>query len=200
VAVPVPALAGAPAHEEGCPGDCVICDRLRRALLSELDRRPFDTIAAAGLAAAAELPEPDLAGHYGSVDDCLVAAYDELSREVYGLQADALNAGSGDWRARFLDGVRAALDHLASVPGGIALFFGDDLRAHPLLRVRRAALRQRLARLVADQAREPAPRVEFLLGALAHAAHAETAARGMQPARVTARVNAALRLLEARAA
>lgn len=202
VAATVSALAGAPPQEEGCPGDCAICARLRNALLAQLERQHPLSIAAAGLAAGADLSESDLLDHYDGVDGCLVATYQALSDELYALQVEALSTGSGDWQSNFLDGVRAALDHLAAIPGAMVLFFADELRAHPLLRVRRAAARQRVALLLADQTGEAGGplRSEFLLGALAHAAHAETAARGMQPARVAARVGATLRLLEPRAA
>jgi hypothetical protein len=202
VPVTVPALAGAPSQEEGCPRSCTTCARLRQALLSELEWKHPSSIDAGALAAGAGLGEADLVDHYGSVDGCLVATYEALSDELYALQVDALANGSGDWQSNFLDGVRAALDHLAAIPGAMVLFFADELRGHPLLRVRRAAARQRVARLLADHSGEAGNslRSEFLLGALAHAAHSEAAARGMQPARVAARIGATLRLLEPRAA
>jgi AcrR family transcriptional regulator len=191
--------------EGGCTGDCDVCRRLRQALLASLawDEDPH-ALAAADLADRAELAEADLLAHYGSVDNCLAATYDELAEELFELQLHAFD-GSGDWQSRFLDGMRAALDRIDSTPGATRLFFADDLVAHPRLRTRRAAARQRVARLVADEVgheRErgiPAVQVEFILGAVSHAARAE-AAGGMDPSRVVARVGETLRVLEPLAA
>ena len=192
-------------EEEGCSGDCNVCRRLRRALLAALawNEDPH-ALAAADLAERAELAETDLLAHYGSVDNCLAATYDELSEELYELHLHAFD-GSGDWQSRFLDGMRAALDRIDSTPGAARLFFADDLLAHPRLRTRRAAAQQRVARLVADEVEHeqergmPVIQVEFILGAASHAAKAEVA-EGMEPARVVARVGETLRLLEPLAA
>jgi AcrR family transcriptional regulator len=192
-------------EEGGCTGDCDVCRRLRQALLAALawDEDPH-ALAAADLAERAELPETELLAHYGSVDNCLAATYDELSEELYELQLRAFD-GSGDWQSRFLDGMRAALDHIDSTPGASRLFFADDLLAFPGLRTRRAAAQQRVARLVSDEVEHeqergiPAVQIEFILGAVAHAAKAEVA-DGMEPARVVARVGETLRVLEPLAA
>jgi len=192
-------------EREGCTGDCVVCRRLRQALLAALawDEDP-NALAAADLAERAELAETDVIAHYGSVDNCLAATFDELWEELYELHLQAFD-GSGDWQSRFLDGMHAALDRIDSTPGATRLFFADDLVAQARLRTRRAAARQRLASLVAaevelEQERElPAVQVEFILGAVSHAARSEVA-DGMEPARVTARVGETLRLLQPQAA
>jgi hypothetical protein len=192
-------------EEEGCTGGCDVCRSLREALLAALawDEDPH-ALAAADLAERADLAEADLVAHYGTVDSCLAATYDELSEELYALHVDAFD-GPGDWQSRFLDGMRAALDRIESTPGAVRLFFADELLAHPSLRTRRAAARQRVARLVAGEVEHeqeralPAIQVEFMLGAVSHAAKAE-AADGMEPARVTARAGETLRLLEPLAA
>jgi AcrR family transcriptional regulator len=206
VAVRVPALVGAPTEDAGCTEGCEICRRLRAGLLEDLARHDSRPVAASELAARAGLSEADLVDHYDSVDACLVAVFDELAEQLYDIQAAAFAAGSGDWRSRLLDGMRAGLDHLASSPGAVRLFFDDELRAHPLLRLRRAGFRRRVALLVADERGlehepgQPPVQAEFLLGALSHAALTEVAGTGMDPARVVARVRRTLRLLEPRAA
>jgi hypothetical protein len=194
-----------PPAEEGCTGDCDVCRRLREALLAALDwQEDPNAIAAAEVAERADLAEADLIAHYGSVESCLAATFDELSDELYELHVDAFD-GPGDWHSRFLDGVRATLDRIASTPGAARLIFADELVAHPRLRTRRAAARQRIARLVCDEVEHeqdrgvPAVQVEFLVGAVIHAAQAEAAA-GMEPARVAARARETLRLLEPGAA
>jgi hypothetical protein len=201
----VPVLMDRQLEEEGCTGDCDVCRRLRQALLGALASvEDPHALAAADLAERAELAEADLVEHYGSVDRCLEATYDELSEELYELHIHAFD-GPGDWRSRFLEGERAALDRIASTPGAVRLFFADELLAHPRLRTRRAAARQRVARLVADEVEHEQEQgvaevqVEFILGAVSHAAKAE-AAYGMEPARVAARVSETLRLLEPQAA
>jgi AcrR family transcriptional regulator len=203
VSARTPVLFGAPTEEQGCTGDCEVCRRLRHALLGALDEgaRTLDT---AEIAERADLAEADLFDHYGSVDSCLVAAYDELSQELYELHVEAFD-GPGDWQSRFLEGMRAALDRVDSTPGAARLFFADDLLGHPRLRIRRAVARQRIAQLVAEEVEHeldrdlPGVQVEFILGAVSHAAKAE-AADGMEPARVTARVGETLRLLDPLAA
>jgi AcrR family transcriptional regulator len=202
VAARVPVLAGAPTEEEGCTRDCDVCRRLRDALLEALASHGSHTLESTEVATRADLAEADLVAHYGSVDRCLAATYDELSDELYDLHVDAFD-GPGDWRSRFADGVRAALDRIASTPGAVRLFFADELLAHPRLRTRRAAAGQRVARLVAEEVEHeqdrapPAVQVEFLLGAASHVARTEIAA-GTQPSRVAARVSETLRLLGAR--
>jgi AcrR family transcriptional regulator len=201
VAARVPVLAGAPTEEEGCTRDCDVCRRLRDALLEALASQGAHALEAADVAARAELAEAELVAHYGSVERCLAATYDQLSDELYHLHVDAFD-GPGDWRSRFLDGVGATLDRIGSTPGAVRLFFADDLLAHPRLRTRRAAARQRVVRLVAEEVEHeqdqapPPVQVEFLLGAVSHAARTEMAA-GTQPARVAARVSETLRLLGA---
>jgi AcrR family transcriptional regulator len=204
VSARVSVLTRAPVEEEGCAADCDVCRGLREALLSELARPSTVALTAAGVAARAGLTEADLRVHYGGLEECLGATYDELALELYDLHVNAFD-GAGDWRSRFLDGVRAALDRIATTPGAVRLFFADELRAHPGLRESRAAARQRVARLVAQEMEleqergVPALQVEFLLGAVSHAALDE-AAGGMEPARVTARVGQTLSLLEPLAA
>jgi AcrR family transcriptional regulator len=198
----MPVLVGVPT-EEGCTGDCDVCRRLRHALLDALEQGAW-TLDAAAIAERADLAEAFLFAHYGSVDSCLVAAYDELAQELYELHVDAFD-GPGDWQSRFLEGLRAGLDHIESTPGAERLFFDEELLGHPRLRIRRATARQRVARLVAEEAEHeldrdlPAVQVEFILGAVSYAAQTE-AADGMEPARVTARVSETRRLLEPLAA
>jgi AcrR family transcriptional regulator len=204
VSARVPALARALTEAEGCTGDCAVCRRLRTALLGALAWQDPHTLAAADLADRAELTEADLVAHYGSVERCLEATYDEVSDELYELMLEAFD-GPGDWRARFLVGTRAVLDRIASTPGAARLCFAEELVARPGLRTRRAAERVRLARLVADELEHeqdravPAVQVEFLIGAVSYATQTEAAA-GMEPARVAARVRETLTLLEPKAA
>lgn len=189
--------------EEGCTSDCDVCRSLRQALLDALESDGLPHVEAAGVAARAGLGEADLVEHYGDLAGCLAATYDELSDELYDLHVDAFDS-AGDWRSRFLAGVRATLEHVASTPGAVCLFFAEEVLGDPRLRTRGAAARQRFARLVAEELEAerddavPAVQVEFMLGAVSHAARTEMAA-GVAPRRAAARVSEALRLLEPRA-
>jgi AcrR family transcriptional regulator len=189
--------------EEGCTSDCDVCRSLRQALLDALESDGLAHVEAADVAARAGLAEAELVEHYGDLAGCLAATYDELSDELYDLHVDAFD-GAGDWRSRFLAGVRATLEHVASTPGAVCLFFAEEVLGDPRLRTRMAAARQRVTRLVAEELESerdhavPAVQVEFMLGAVSHAARTEMAA-GVAPRRAAARVSETLRLLEPRA-
>ena len=138
--------------------------------------------------------------HYGTIDNCLVATYDEVSQELYRLQVEAF-AGPGDWHERLSRAVTAALEHIESTPGAARLCFGEPARGNPRIRPRRAVARQRVVRLLADEyERERGEGLadlhfEFLVGALYRTAQDELAAGG-KPTRVAERVKELLALLE----
>lgn len=138
--------------------------------------------------------------HYGTLDDCLAATYDEVSEQLYGRLVEAF-AGAGDWHTRFARAVDATLDYIESTPGAARLCFGESARSHPRIRKRRAASRQRVVRFLADEyEREqgravPDVHFEFLFGALLRASQDELAA-GHEPTRVAERVRELLALLE----
>lgn len=186
--------------EEGCTGDCDVCRSLRQALLEALASDGLPHVEAADVAARAGLTEADLVGHYGGLEGCLAATYDELSDELYELHVHAFD-GPGDWRSRFLAGFRAVLERVASTPGAARLLVAEEVLGDPRLRIRRAVARERVARLVAEELEAewdhvvPDIQVEFMLGAVSRAARTEMAA-GVAPRRVAARVSETLRLLE----
>jgi hypothetical protein len=186
--------------EEGCTSDCDVCRSLRQALLDALESDGLLHVEAAGVAARVGLAEADLVEHDGDLAGCLAATYDELADELYDLHVDAFD-GAGDWRSRFLAGFRAALEYVASTPGAVSLLFAEEVLGDARLRTRRAAAGERVARLVAEELeaeREnavPAVQIEFMLGAVSHAARTEMAA-GFAPRRAAARVSETLRLLD----
>ena len=193
-------LAGAPHVKLGCGGDCESCGRLRSALLYSLDDQELESLAAEDLSMRAGLPMTALATHYGTIDNCVVAAFDELSEELYRRQVEAF-AGLGDWHRRFSSAVVAGLQLIESRPGAAQLCFAEIARRHPGIRARRAAARQRTIRLLADEherehgCRLPDLHFEFLVGALYRAAQDEVAA-GRGPSRVAERLRELLALLE----
>ncbi len=160
----------------------------------------LESLSAGDLTTRAELPETALAAHYGTVESCVVATYDELSMELYRCQVEAF-AGVGDWHTRFSIGVASALEHIEATPGAARLCFTEPTHRHAGLRMRRTAARQRVVRLLADEyEREHAFRLpdlyfEFLVGALFQAAQEEVSA-GREPSRVAERVRGLMELLE----
>jgi hypothetical protein len=204
VAVRGAGFAGASHAELGCGADCESCARLRSALLYALADHELESLGAEDLSTRAGLPMTALARHYGTIDNCVLATYDELSKELYHCQVEAF-AGLGDWHTRFSSAVVAVLELIESRPGATQLCFAEMARRHPAIRARRAAARQRLIRLPADEhEREhgyqlPDLHFEFLVGALYRAAQDEVAA-GRAPTRVAERLRELLALLEPLAA
>jgi AcrR family transcriptional regulator len=200
VATRAPAPGGAPPAEGRCASDCETCARLRHAVLDTLTARDLRSLEDSELEARAGLPEGALAAHYGTLEDCLLATYDEVSERLFSGMVEAF-ARPGDWHARFAAAVEATLDRLESTPGGAQLCFGEPALGHPRIRKRRADSRQRVVRFLADEferehgRRLPDVHFEFLFGALLRSAQEEVAA-GRRPAQVAERVRELLELLE----
>ena len=174
--------------------------RLRGALLERLTAHGLRSLTDEDLAARAGLPAGAVAAHYGTLDDCLVATYDDVSERLYRGLEEAFE-GPGEWHTRFARAVDATFAQLEAAPGAALLCFGEAARGHPQIRKRRAASRQRVVRFLADQyeqehgRRLPDVHVEFLFGALLRTAQDEMAA-GRKPDLVAERVRRLLELLE----
>ena len=183
-----------------CAGDCPTCARLRGAVLDTLVERELESLTVADLEGRAGLPSPSLAAHYGTLDTCLVAIYDEVSEVLYRGMVEAFS-GPGDWHVRFAKAVEATLAQIRSAPGIARLCFGEPARGNARIGERRAASRQRVIRFLADEyeqeqgVRLPDLHFEFLFGALLRTAQDEVTA-GRKPAVVAARVRELLVLLE----
>jgi AcrR family transcriptional regulator len=174
--------------------------RLRGALLEKLTSHDLRSLTDEELDARAGLPAGALAAHYGSLGNCLAATYDEVVEQLYrGL--DAAFEGPGDWHTCFARAVDATFRQLEHTPGAAQLCFGEAARAHPRIRIRRAASRQHVVRFLAEQYERkqggdlPDVHFEFLFGALLRAAQDEVAA-GREPEDVSERVRQLLALLE----
>jgi AcrR family transcriptional regulator len=174
--------------------------RLRGAVLERLTAHGLRSLTDEDLAARAGLPAGAVAAHYGSLDECVVATYDEVSEQLFRELENAFE-GEGEWHTRFARAVDATFARLEASPGTAQLCFGEATRANARIRRRRAASRQRVVRFLADQyEREhgsslPDVHFEFLFGALLRAAQEEMAA-GREPALVAERVRQLLELLE----
>jgi AcrR family transcriptional regulator len=174
--------------------------RLRGAVLERLTSHDLRSLTDEELDARAGLPAGALAAHYGSLEDCLAATYDDVVEQLYrGL--DEAFEGPGDWHTCFARAVHVTFKQLERTPGAAQLCFGEASRAHPRIRRRRAASREHVVRFLADQYERkqggdlPEVHFEFLFGALLRAAQDEVAA-GREPDLVAERVRQLLALLE----
>lgn len=158
-----------PTGENGCEG----CRSLRRALLEQLAERDLAWLTDARLTTRAGLPAEALAVHYGTIEDCVLAVYDEVAACLYDRCAEVLTERT-DWYLRLPSSIGDALEQLDCMPGVVRLCFLEPLMAADLrLRERSVAARVRFAELLAREAHDPdVPPLhfEFLIGALHSAA------------------------------
>jgi AcrR family transcriptional regulator len=194
------APATASPGKEHRAGECDVCARLRSAVLEALTQQDPRSLAPSDIAAQAALPETAVFAHYGTVERCLAATFEEVVEQLYRRHAEAF-AGPGDWHARLSRAADATVDHLRSRPGAVRLCFANAARGDPRIQAHRAAARQRFVRLLADEyerehgSRPPDVHFEFIFGALFHAARDELAA-GQEPAQVAERIKELLGQLE----
>jgi AcrR family transcriptional regulator len=174
--------------------------RLRGALLEWLTAHGLRSLTDEDLAARAGLPPGAVAAHYGSLDECVVATYDEVSERLFRGMEEAFEE-DGEWHTCFVRAVNATFAQFEESPGVAQLCFGEGARAHARIRKRRAASRQRVVRFLASEYQRehgsslPDVHFEFLFGALLRAAQEDMAA-GEEPAAVAERVRQLLELLE----
>jgi AcrR family transcriptional regulator len=174
--------------------------RLRAALLDALAASDVQVLSERDIATKAGLSPTRFGESYGDVAECMCDAFDSVSDEVYACFTKAF-AEPGDTHSRLVNGIEGALDRLLASPGAMRLWFLEARRtADPALQARRAAARDRLVQLITRpeegwMPEVPDLHVEFLFGALAHAAHDELAAGG-DCATAGRRVRALLAVLE----
>jgi hypothetical protein len=115
--------------------------------------------------------------HYGTIEDCVLATYDDVAAQLYDGCAGVLTERA-DWYLRLPSSVGDALARLDCMPGVVRLCFLEPLAPDLRLRERSVAARVRFAELLAREARDPdLPRLhfEFLIGALHSTAFAALA-------------------------
>jgi hypothetical protein len=92
--------------------------RLYEAILAELEEKGLEGIDLAALLPRVGVQERDFEATYETVEDCLFAAYDELTRRLDTTVRDACRAerAGSDWIERVTAGLAALLDALAAEP------------------------------------------------------------------------------------
>lgn len=157
--------------------------RLRAALLDAMAASEGQALSERDVAARAGLSPSRFREYYRDIDECVCDTFDSVADDVYATFATAFDYPE-DLHARLTHGVEQALALLLANPGAMRLWFLESRRtADPELQARRAAVRVRLVELITRPdwgwgPDVPSLHVEFLFGALAHAAHDELAAGG----------------------
>ena len=157
--------------------------RLRAALLDALADSNGQALSERDVAIHAGLSPSRFGECYRDLDECMLDAYDALADDVYDTFAHAFD-GPGDWHARFATAIDVTLARLLSIPGAMSLWFLEARRtADHELQSHSTAARDRLVGVLTQPGGSctldvPDLHVEFLFGALAHAAHDELAAGG----------------------
>lgn len=123
------------------------------------------------------------AGRLPSSTKYTLETFDRLADDLV-RQFERAFAGPGDWHRRFARAIDDTLAWLLERPGATRLWFLEARRTpDPELQARRAAARRQLVDVATDPRRDaeldvPELHVEFLFGALSHAAYDELAAGG----------------------
>lgn len=157
--------------------------RLRAALLDVLAETPMRAVTQRDLAARAGIAAPRFGEFYRDVDECVLDTFDRLAEDLLAQFAQAFDV-PGDWHERFVNAIDESLLWLLRSPGAMRLWFLEARRTSDgELLAHRNEARERLIDIVTDP-REgvvldvPELHVEFLFGALSHAAYDELAAGG----------------------
>jgi hypothetical protein len=92
--------------------------RLHEAILTDLEEKGFERIELLPVLCKVGMQERDFEASYESVEECLFAAYDELTSQLDTTVREACRAkGDGsDWPGRVSAGLGALLDELAQRP------------------------------------------------------------------------------------
>lgn len=157
------------AQSFGEQSDCLICERLLDALVELLGEGAFREVTAVGLCRRAAVGPEELATHVGSLDGCLVAAYQRAVDRNYDLVSAAF-AAEGEWDERLRRAIAAVVGEISVRPGVGRLCYVDGLEhGGPEVWLRRERVRQRLVALLAHDDGEdglPPLRFELIVGAV----------------------------------
>lgn len=157
-------------------------DGIRAALLDALAASEVQELSERGIATRAGISPTRFGEYYGDLSECMCDAFDSVSDDVYACFTGAF-AEPGDAHAQLVQAIEQALERLLANPGAMRLWFVEARRtADPALQARRTAARDRLVEIITMRngptPEVPALHVEFLFGALAHAAHDELVGGG----------------------
>lgn len=100
------------------------------AISETLDERGYDKATVSEIGSRAHVSKGDFYRHFGSKDECFLAAYDDAAQR---LREEVLAAcsGRGDWVDGVCAGLATMLAWLAREPGCAKLLLVEGLRAGP---------------------------------------------------------------------
>jgi AcrR family transcriptional regulator len=156
-------------HRAGDDPRCPVCEQLTCALVELTAAEGFEAASAEALCARAGVSHEQFVAHVGSVQGCLVEAFQRGMDRLYA-RAETAFGDAPSWEAAFRDAIRALVGELAATPGlGRVLYVEAVERGGPEVWLRRDRVRQRFVELLAqedDGQRLPPLRFELLVGAL----------------------------------
>jgi hypothetical protein len=146
---------------------CGICARLSDAMTAIVDEGRYLATSDTELCGRAGVEASELVAHMGSVEGCLVGAFQRGMDRLHARAASAFDA-PGPWQARLRTTMRAVVDELASTPGLARLCYVDALELGGIeVWRRREDVRQRVVELLEREDDEgPRLRFELIVGAL----------------------------------
>jgi AcrR family transcriptional regulator len=107
-------------------------ERVVTAIAEMLDEHGYDRTTVAAISSCAGVSKSDFYVHFGSKDECFLAAYDEAVERLRG-EVLAACGGQREWAAGICTGLEAALSGLAAQPAMANLLLVEGLRAGPAI-------------------------------------------------------------------
>jgi len=162
----------------GCGPGCQSCRGLRDAVTDLAYERGFEQVRAAEVIARAGATPEAFATHAGSLEECLLAAYQQAGTELVACFASAF-ARPGDWHDRMAGATEAVLRQLAAHPAVAHLCYVEAARAGTRIRASRDEQMQRAIEvMIAEHGDDglPALRFELIAGAVDRAIAARVSA------------------------
>jgi AcrR family transcriptional regulator len=105
-------------------------ERVVTAIAEMLDEHGYDRTTVAAISGRAGVSKSDFYVHFGSKDECFLAAYDEGVERLRG-EVLAACGGQREWAAGICAGLKATLSGLAAQPATANLLLVEGLRAGP---------------------------------------------------------------------
>ena len=148
-------------------------ERLLVAIAEVLDEAGYDKTTVSSIGSQARVSKSDFYRHFGSKDDCFLAAYDDAVEQLRGEVLEAC-AGHREWADGVCAGIASALAWFAAEPARANLLLVEGLRAGPAVYDRFLLAVQSFVPYLRDGApegasggRPPEPADEAVVGGIA---------------------------------
>jgi AcrR family transcriptional regulator len=157
---------------------CTACAGLRRAAVTLAAERGIETVTIEEIAGRAGMTLDGFRRHYRDAEDCLVAAYEEGTRQLERTFREGLQ-GAGGWRDRLQTAVERTLSAFARRPQLARFCLAEVPRTTiPSLRERHLESRRRIVTVLSEERGHEAGEasrlhLELVTGAAHHAVGAQ---------------------------